>query len=484
MVDEGDSGGGCFVASDDGVSERVLVGVAVNRYLTPTPAGQPPSTEVFAGLAARIDAFLPWLERTAYTRPSSLASPVESVLLTSPLLPVGSRWDDGHSIFTDLTGDGFDDFVYFGDAQRIHVFPGKGAGAFAAVTTYDHAHDPDLVVEARWLGKDPTKLPARGFRSRLVAAFVNTTPAYEGVYTTTRFDDGANAPTFDQPLPGAKWTKPKAIVSLLAGPHFDPGHESLVAQRRGDPATPGDTGEVVLVPGDAAGGFPGFATRSWPIPSGYADESFDVADINGDGGVDLVLLRQSGALTNHEVFLAVPGGTWQPTSVKIPVGQNAGVGNCSLRRTKDSPGLVDVTGDGRADFVCANGSGIFVRPGLADGKLGSVVVTPFEITGRAWNDGVLQDLDGDGFRDYVTFRDGAMWFKRNAGALQPGGTATGHFGGIQRVVLPTTGDVSKIADTFDAARLRGDRPRSAAFVAEPQPGKFVLRELALRVRQD
>lgn len=476
LPDSGDSGCGCVARPAGDVAARRLVGVATEAR----GAGQ----SRLLAFAARADAILPWVERAAYTQPESFEPPTDTVI-NKPAVPSEDwDWDDGRNFFADMNGDGLDDFIYFGDKKNVYVQHAKGDGTFGALfaSPDEHFADIHLVALARWPGPPGSTPSARGYRSQLVTTSADASLGYEGASIGIRLHDGTSERVLYTKIAGKAW---QSLVSIDAGAHFDATGDALIARRYPDPTSPGDRGAVALLPPDPQGGFAVLAAKFWSPPDAmYAGVPFLVADIDGDGGVDLVADMGE----NFHVFSAIPGSTpWSTTPIlrPVPAGCRPELGG----RTT----LTDVTGDGRADLVCINDkeTGLLVLAGTSTTQFDDAVKTPFEISGytagalhrHPWGDAILSDLDGDGLRDYVTFFDNALWFKLNdaKGVTKP--TSTGRFGVLQRFEMPPASKAT-FGLSFDAPHVRSKVPRSVVVVAYRPDNVPVLREMPAWPRQD
>jgi hypothetical protein len=126
------------------------------------------------------------------------------------------------------------------------------------------------------------------------------------------------------------------------------------------------------------------------FPTGFTPSAVSVADLDGDGILDLV----AHVATRIVVMPGVSDGTYgAPVPVSFP-------GNVCGRIA-----IGDVTGDGRSDLVFADcgASAMVVLPGLGGGTFGSAGVTA---TGSASSQFAAGDFDGDGRADVACARYG------------------------------------------------------------------------------
>jgi hypothetical protein len=196
------------------------------------------------------------------------------------------------------------------------------------------------------------------------------------------------------------------------------------------------SGDIAIFLGDGRGGF----TRTSTVNAGNLPTGLALADVNGDGKLDLLVGNDFGDL------LILPGngdGTFQPYqrashNVALAVADLTGKGqdvfvfaNEALDRVSVSYGsapptvfqdrhngllapsavkLADLNGDGIPDLIVANGGGnnLLVYPGMPGGGFGPeanggkgffVGTNPVGVT--------VRDLNGDGIPDLVVANEGS-----------------------------------------------------------------------------
>lgn len=147
-----------------------------------------------------------------------------------------------------------------------------------------------------------------------------------------------------------------------------------------------------LYPGDGEGGFG--AAREFSLGSAMFAQAIEVADVNGDGHLDIV--TANGGTANVSVLLGNgSGGFAAVRTFAVPQGpEGLAVGDA------DGDGHADIVTTGRTDFVVAilagDGSGEFAAATeLSVGRNAD----PFDVT--------IADIDGDGDRDLVTSNAGS-----------------------------------------------------------------------------
>ena len=184
------------------------------------------------------------------------------------------------------------------------------------------------------------------------------------------------------------------------------------------PSTPTFTGDTLSIPARAGGYFPGeevevsltaalrgaglpqvfrFRTATSPasgtfggtqnVPVGSNPYSVAVADVNGDGKLDL--LSANNGNNTVSVRLGNGDGTFSGTQ-EVPVGSNP-----------SSVAVGDVNGDGKLDLLSANGGSdtVSVRLGNGDGTFSGTQEVP---VGSIPYSVAVGDVNGDGRLDLLT----------------------------------------------------------------------------------
>jgi hypothetical protein len=133
------------------------------------------------------------------------------------------------------------------------------------------------------------------------------------------------------------------------------------------------------------------------FPAGIYPRSVAVADVNGDGRLDLAVANQSS--NNVSVLLGNGDGTFQDAQ-SLPTGGYP-----------TSVAVADVNGDGRLDLAVANGSAtVSVLLGNGDGTFQDAV--NYAAGGYPWSV-AFGDFDGDGWPDLAT----ANYYSNNVSVL-------------------------------------------------------------------
>lgn len=151
-----------------------------------------------------------------------------------------------------------------------------------------------------------------------------------------------------------------------------------------------------------------------------------VADLTGDGRVDIVGFGDAGVL----VSINNGNGTFQ--SAKLAVND---FGYDQGWRVEQHPRFVaDINRDGRGDIIGFGGAGVYVARNRGDGKFDAakLVLKDFGVD-QGWrvdkHPRYPVDLTGDGSADIIGFGDNSVWVSYNDG--------NGNFG-----------SVTKLTDTF------------------------------------
>ena len=202
-------------------------------------------------------------------------------------------------------------------------------------------------------------------------------------------------------------------------------------------------------------GFTGLASTTIFAGNGLTEATF-LTDVTGDGIADLVHTTEDDGRT-IAVWAGNGNGTFQTTPIKTSGFNNTGVGFTVFAgvASGENSFLQDVTGDGAADYVHVNDTGIFVWPGNGNGTFSTAAPTattaltkPFAsfagVTGN--KDGQLVDVTGDGRLDYVMTKDDEA---ANAGIYVWPGTGTGTFASAA-IATRASGGLAAFASGFSA----------------------------------
>ncbi|MFN2443907.1 MAG: FG-GAP repeat domain-containing protein [Thermoanaerobaculia bacterium] len=193
-------------------------------------------------------------------------------------------------------------------------------------------------------------------------------------------------PNYDPEVP--QINQPPREETLRTYRQVDEDERKLLEYARPDFSVlePPPSGRVIRFR-ESSSGLP--TTGSWR-------NSLDVADMNGDGHLDLLVPPQRGPIGVPHIYLGDGKGGWTRwMDVKFPFGFNYG-----------SATAADLDGDGNMDIV----SGIHlsgIRAFFGDGR-GEFTEVPGLVTNFATRRVRVADLDGDGDLDILALTEGPL----------------------------------------------------------------------------
>lgn len=195
-------------------------------------------------------------------------------------------------------------------------------------------------------------------------------------------------------------------------------------------------GDISIRLGNGDGTFKGYVTQT----VAHMNRNFELADVNGDGRADIISTQNSAGPTGVTVALANADGSFAAATTIALAGQAA-----------DKTLAYDIDRDGKLDLLTTTGTSIVFHKGNGDGtfKATQTVATGFSSL-QSINVG---DLNGDGFLDYsgadfgtnqiiTSFGngDGTFLAKKVGAALTFGTTTTASLAWDQISLGDTNGD--------------------------------------------
>jgi len=313
---------------------------------------------------------------------------------------------------TDVNGDGTLDLVV-ANSNSIEVLLGNGDGTFQALKTYASGGSSIAIEDVNRDGK---------------ADLLVTTDATGSAGVSVLLGNGNG--TFQAPLSYSSGDGVSPIPSVIVGDVNGDGKRDLVVVNECDSFKGCDTGIVDVLLGNGDGTF---QTKVSYSSGGIYAESAALADVNGDGKLDLVVANVCADST-------CAGG---PT-VGLLLGNGDGTFQAAVTYNSGGSGasflvVADVNGDGKLDllvpggdgmdldvllgngdgtFQAAQGSGpggsepssVWVADFNSDGKLDAVVANSCTSSGTCQN-GTVDVLRGNGdgtFHATVTYGSGGF----------------------------------------------------------------------------
>ena len=259
----------------------------------------------------------------------------------------------------DLNGDGMPDIVTANRYRNtVSVLLGKGDGTFAAQVDYGTGEGPEEVALGDLNGDGKLDIVTANIDSGTVSVLPGR-------------GDGAFASKLDYPVGGDPSSPPRHIT--LGDLNADGKLDAVVANYSASSVS------VLLGKGD--GTFVGQSDYATEQYQGSEETSVVLADLNGDGKLDLL----AGSSSVVGVLLGKGDGTFAAV-VDYP----GGIGSVALG---------DLNGDGKLDLLTRIGNSVGVLFGKGDGTFDTWAISP---TGNHPGSIALGDLNGDGKLDIVS----------------------------------------------------------------------------------
>jgi hypothetical protein len=266
----------------------------------------------------------------------------------------------------DLQGDGLKELVVASNGYNIYAFRANGTELI------DGDSNPATLgvfkrTEAMWNFGAPALAPLQNDGTNAIVYGAVDKHLYAWRY------DGSNLPGFPVHLKAG--VSASVAVGSLDGPA---GPLSIVVPAECDSVY------VFRSDGSRRSGFP----VSCPMGDTYRNPSPALADMNGDGYLDIVQASTAGGLY-----------VWDHHGAIVPPWNNVRYSALTSWATEASPVVADINGDGHPDIVMVEQNGQVTAFSGADASL--LPGFPIQLAGEGASTPALCDCDGDGKTEIV-----------------------------------------------------------------------------------